>query len=271
VTELVSLVRGASKGSLDAPLSARELLSRVEDLVAERRRAEEALARAIRARDEVLGIVAHDLRNPLNAIVLHAQTLTRRSQPERRNQTATLGIRRAAKRMNALIQDLLEVARLEGGQKLSITREPLRTDSVLAEAVERQEAALSEHRRNIVVEAHSAPAVVDADRERLLQILDNLLGNAIKFSREHITLTASVANGEALFSVSDDGRGVRAEDVPRLFDRFWQASRKDGRGAGLGLWIVKQIVEAHGGRLWVESEVDHGTTFYFTLSLAAPA
>jgi signal transduction histidine kinase len=248
---------------------AERLASRLA-LAVDNARLHEALERAVRARDEVLGIVAHDLRNPLNAIVLHAQTLTRRSQPERRNQTATLGIRRAAKRMNTLIQDLLEVARLEGGQKLSIAREPLQTEGVLAEAIERQEAALSDYQRNIVVEAQSAPPVINADRARLLQILDNLLGNAIKFSRERITLAASVANGEALFSVSDDGRGVRAEDLPRLFDRFWQANRKDGRGAGLGLWIVKQIVEAHGGRLWVESEVDQGTTFYFTLSLATP-
>jgi PAS domain S-box-containing protein len=230
----------------------------------------EALERAIRARDDVLGIVAHDLRNPLNAIVLNAQSMGRRGQPERRDQGAVLAIRNAAKRMNTLIQDLLEVARLEGGQKLSIARGAVPTEALLAEAVERQGAALSEYSRTLVVDAAAAPATVDADRARLLQILDNLLGNAIKFSREHIALSVSVANGETVFSVADDGHGVPSEILPRLFDRFWQANRADGRGAGLGLWIVKQIAEAHGGRLWVESELDQGTTFYFTLSSAAP-
>ena len=235
-------------------------------LAVDNARLHEALERSIRARDEVLGIVAHDLRNPLNTIVIHAQTLERRSQPERRDQTASRAIRRAAKRMNQLIQDLLEVARLEGGQRLSIERAPIPTDGVLAEAVERQEAALSERHTPVVIDAAGAPAVIDADRTRLLQVFDNLLGNAVKFARERITVGSSVSNGEVLCWVRDDGRGVSAEDLPRLFDRFWQATRADGRGAGLGLWIAKQIVEAHGGHIWVESELDKGTTFYFTLA-----
>jgi PAS domain S-box-containing protein len=248
---------------------AERLAARIS-LALENARLHGELERAVRARDDVLGIVAHDLRNPLNTIVLHAQTLQRRNQPERRDQTASLGIRRAAKRMNTLIQDLLEVARLEGGQRLTITRDTLQTDGVLAEAVERQEQTLSEYKRTLNLDLSAAPPTIHGDRGRLLQIFDNLLGNAIKFSRERITIGASVSNGQALFWVTDDGRGVRSEDIPRLFDRFWQASRQDGRGAGLGLWIVKQIVDAHGGRLWVESELDQGTTFYFTLAATPP-
>lgn len=225
-----------------------------------------ALERAVRARDEVLGIVAHDLRNPLSSILLQTKVPRRGGDElEGRDQKAMERIHRAAARMNVLIEDLLDAARLEAGQELSITQEAVPTAGVLTEVVEQHQTAISASGRTLDVDATGVPPSIWADRTRLLQVFDNLLGNAVKFSRRRITVGARPEDGKALFWVADDGEGVSAEDLPRLFDRFWQAARADRRGAGLGLSIVKGIVEAHGGRIWVESEVGVGTTFFFTL------
>jgi PAS domain S-box-containing protein len=244
---------------------AEQLASRIA-MAVDNARLHEALQRAIHARDDVLGIVAHDLRNPLNAIVLRAHTLRRGGDlPERREQRATASIIRSAMSMHRLIEDLLDVTRLEAGEQLSMDRDTLATSSILGEIVEREQAATSAAHRELRLEADDAPARVWADRTRLLQVFDNLLGNAMKFSRSKITVGASKRDNEALFWVADDGPGISPEDLPRIFDRFWQASKTDRRGAGLGLSIVQGIVRAHGGRVWVESNVDAGTTFYFTL------
>jgi len=239
-----------------------QLASRVA-LAVDNARLHEDLERAVRARDEVLGIVAHDLRSPLNSIVLHAQVLRRQHDAPRSIES----IRNAAGRMNALIQDLLDVARLEAGERLSISHKPVDTASLLAEAVEQQQAALSE--KQVTLEMNGEPASVWADRVRLLQVLDNLLGNALKFCRSRISLGAARKDGQVRFWVADDGAGIAPEALCHVFDRFWQSSRGDRRGAGLGLSIVKAIVEAHGGRVWAESQPGVGTQFYFTLPEAA--
>jgi PAS domain S-box-containing protein len=233
-------------------------------------RLHEDLTRAVLARDEVLGIVAHDLRNPLNTIVLHTQLLRRGKEAERRDQKPIERILRAASRMNGLIQDLLDVTRLEAGERLAITQRAVPTAGVVAEAIEQQKEAISASDRQLNVDVAGELPGVWADRARLIQVFDNLLSNAIKFARGRITVGAVLKDGEVLFWVADDGEGVPAEDLPRLFDRFWQATRADRRGAGLGLSIVKGIVDAHGGRIWVESEAGVGATFYFTLPAAPP-
>jgi signal transduction histidine kinase len=275
VTELVSLVRGASKGSLDAPLSARELLSRVEDLVAERRRAEEALARAIRARDEVLGIVAHDLRNPLNVIILQTTILGRRGAPDRRNPEPIEHIRRAASRMDRLIQDLLDVARLEAGRRLAVERRRLPVATLVRDAVESLGQLAAAASIELALDVHEGLPDAWADRDRLLQVFENLIGNAVKFTKPggSVTLGAVAAQGELVFRVADTGPGIPPELLPRVFERFWQAERSDRRGAGLGLSVVKGIVEAHEGRVWVESRTGVGTTFFFSVPsvVAEPA
>jgi PAS domain S-box-containing protein len=251
-------------------VSALERIASRIALAVDNARLHEELEAAVRARDEVLAIVAHDLRNPLNAIVLQAQTLRRRGdQPERRDQEPVVSIRRAVARMNQLIQDLLEVACLESGQKLSISPRELPVATVLAEAVDRHREAATELGRSLAVDpARESTRDVRADRARLLQVFDNLMGNAIKFSRKRITVGASPKGDDVLFWVTGDGTGVPAEQLPRLFDRFWQSMTADRRGVGLGLWIVKEIVTSHGGRIWVESELGVGTTFYFTLPAA---
>jgi signal transduction histidine kinase len=244
---------------------AEQLASRVA-LALDNARTHVALERAVRARDDVLGIVAHDLRNPLNAIVLHAHAMRpRRGEPERRSMKPAESIHRAAMDMNRLIQDLLEVTRLEGGQSLTVTRGAVSAASVVAEAIERKRPAIAAAGRTLDVDVAGALPEVWADRARVLQVFDNLVGNAIKFSRSRITVGAAPGDGEVRFWVADDGAGLSKEDVPRVFDRFWQAMRTDRRGAGLGLSIVKGIIDAHGGRVAVESEVGKGTVMSFTL------
>ena len=114
---------------------------------------------------------------------------------------------------------------------------------------------------------------IHCDRDRVLQILSNLVGNAIKFTPEggSIFIDARVIGHEAQFSVRDTGQGISEAEIPRIFDRFWQAQSKNHAGIGLGLSIVKGLVEAHGGRAWVESTLGVGTTFFFTLPLGAAA
>jgi PAS domain S-box-containing protein len=231
-------------------------------LAVDNARLHEALARAVRARDEVLAIVAHDLRNPLNSITLLSRAL--RSHPD-----TAARIRREAGRMHQLVQDLLDVARLDAGQKLSIVREPVEPGGIFAEARERHEASIADSERVLEIDAPADLPSVPADRTRVLQVLDNLLGNAIKFARSRITLGATSEDGEVRFRVADDGGGVPPEALPHLFDRFWQATRNDRRGAGLGLWIAQEIILAHGGRIWAESEPGAGTTFFFTLPKAS--
>jgi PAS domain S-box-containing protein len=229
--------------------------------------------RAVQMRDDVLGIVAHDLRNPLGAILMQAALLRRpAAEPERRSQRPAEAIERAATCMTRLIQDLLDVARLAAGQ-LSVEQVRVSTRDVVSEAVETQKALTAS--AGLELRAEVAPSVPDvwADRDRLLQAFANLIGNAIKFT-EHggrIAVGALPRDGEVLFWVADTGAGIAIADIPHAFDRFWQA-RKSGRsGAGLGLSIVKGIVEAHGGRIWVESTPGRGSTFFFTIPTAPPA
>jgi signal transduction histidine kinase len=269
------LARGHTLGTLGLGLSRRSrrygpedvrLVERLASRVAlamDNARLHEALERAVRARDEALAIVAHDLRNPLNTIVLQAQVLRRSAPPELGAARPYESLHRAAKRMDRLIQDLLDVTRLEAGERLSVTREVVDTASLVAEAIEQQEAALGG--RHVDVATTGEPSFVWGDRARLLQVFDNLLGNATKFSRGRITVGATPRDGEVLFWVADDGEGIAKDALPHVFDRFWQVRKADRRGAGLGLSIVKGIVDAHGGRVWAESEVALGTTFYFTL------
>jgi signal transduction histidine kinase len=251
------------------------LLGQVGSLVAlalDNARLHEGLQRSLRARDELLGIVAHDLRSPLNAIVLQVRALELTREPgDARAHDGIQRIRRAATEMNRLIQDLLEVTRLEAGQKLSIVPGAVEAQSVVAEAVERQRASVSRSSCTFQVSAATESVHAWADRARILQVLNNLLTNAVKFSRGQIEVGAAPYAAEILFWVRDNGLGIPAKDIPVLFDRFWQAARIDRQGAGLGLSIVKGIVESHGGRVWVRSEMGIGTTFYFTLPTAPPA
>jgi signal transduction histidine kinase len=175
--------------------------------------------------------------------------------------------------MNRLIQDLLDVTRVEAGQ-VALERAALPTRAVVAEAIEAQKTLAAAASVELRLDAGEHLPDLFADRHRVLQVLENLIGNALKFtpSGGRVTVGAVPRAGSVLCYVRDTGSGIPAEDQPHLFDRFWQARlrRAEKRsGAGLGLAIVKGIVEAHGGRIWVESAPGEGSTFYFTLPTTA--
>ncbi|HET9990720.1 MAG TPA: GAF domain-containing sensor histidine kinase, partial [Kofleriaceae bacterium] len=225
----------------------------------------EAAQRASRARDEVLGIVAHDVRSPLNAIGLAADLLGfKLAGAEGTEQVES--ILRSVSRANRLIEDLLDVTRIDAGV-LGLERRAAAVEQVLDDAITSQQLAASAASIELRLEIDDKLPLIWADRHRVLQVLDNLIGNALKFTpkRGHITIAAVNRGGEVLFSVADTGAGIPEENLRHVFDRFWQAKRAERRGAGLGLQICKGIVEAHGGRIWAESVVGRGTTFFFTL------
>jgi PAS domain S-box-containing protein len=232
-----------------------------------------ASVHATQLRDQVLGVVAHDLRNPLSAILLQAGKLRRRpgEEPDRRSQKPREAIETAVTRMNRMIQDLLDVALMESGQ---LTVQPVRLSAreLLVGAVDLQRALASSSFLELRVEVDDDLPEIWGDRDRLLQVIENLIGNAVKFTEAggRITAGATSADRDVVFRVADTGSGIAPEDLPRVFDRFWQATRVGRQGAGLGLPITKGIVEAHGGRIWVESTRGRGTTVSFTIPKAVP-
>jgi signal transduction histidine kinase len=225
--------------------------------------------RATQLRDEVLGVVAHDLRNPLSVIVMQSAAQRRRGpEPERRSQQSSETIQRSANRMKRLINDLVDVTMVEAG-KLGLDRARVSPRQLLVDAVDVQRPLATSASIEVHLDLERKLPDVWADQHRLLQVFENLIGNAIKFTPAggRITVGASPGEREVLFRVSDTGYGISPTDLPHVFDRFWQARR--GRdGAGMGLPIARGIIAAHGGRMWVESTLGRGTTFSFTVPRA---
>ncbi|MEY4512040.1 MAG: hypothetical protein RLZZ450_4162, partial [Pseudomonadota bacterium] len=213
--------------------------------------------RAVQVRDDVLGVVAHDLRNPLGSILMQAALFRRKGeQPERRSSRPGDVIERAAKRMNRLIQDLLDITSIDAG-RLSIDCTAVDARQVLVDLIEAQQSLASARSLELRLDSTASDVAVWVDRERLFQVLENLVGNAAKFwpSGGTISVGARRRGDEVLFWVEDCGAGISEEDLPHLFDRFWQVKKTARRGAGLGLAIVKGLIESHGGRIWVETTV----------------
>ncbi|HKP16526.1 MAG TPA: PAS domain-containing sensor histidine kinase [Gemmatimonadaceae bacterium] len=241
--------------------------------VSARYRAEEALHQAIRARDDMMGIVSHDLRNPASAVKMLARSILAESR-DRGDIPADVTERveimqQAAAQIDALIQDLLDVTRLEAGRLTVLPRD---VDPVpLVEAALHAMRALAES-SGVELKAtygESLP-MVHADPDRVTQLLSNLVGNALKFTPAggRVEVHVQAHDEAALVSVIDNGEGIPAEQLPHVFDRFFQVSSSrigSRHGAGLGLPIARGIVEAHGGTIWIESAPGHGTTVRFTL------
>jgi PAS domain S-box-containing protein len=239
--------------------------------ISERKHTEQALHAAMRAREEILAVVSHDLRNPLGAIHMAAALLSRKPSPDPRVRKQVETIQRSASRMDHLIGDLLDMASIQAG-RLAVECKPEDPDSLVMEAVEMHEPAAKEKGLRIVRADDLQGRRLSCDRHRVQQVFSNLLGNAIKFCRSDdvITIRGEIAGNEARFAVSDTGPGIPDSELPHVFEPYWSADRHAKKGTGLGLYISKGIIEAHGGRFSVESKPGEGATFSFTLPLAGP-
>jgi signal transduction histidine kinase len=248
----------------------RKHLERQQAALYDRERAARASAEeAVRARDDVLRVVSHDIGNSLTAVGIHARLLAR-SLPEEAvtdEVRARVGaIQDLLDQMESLRSDLLDVARIESG-RLELDWEPEAVPDLLNEAATLVSELAADRKITLDVVAAEELPPAHADRRRVLQVLGNLLGNALKFTEPGgvVTVAACADAEEVRVSVSDTGQGIPEADIPNLFDRYWQARSARRAGAGLGLAIARGIVEAHGGRIVAESVLGEGTTFTFTL------
>jgi len=249
----------------------------------ERKRAQQELARAYReerearvhadeatrAREEILSVVSHDLRNPLGTIMMGASTLLSADLGDRTGRVRTVGdrIHRQAERMARMIDDLVDFAGIQAGQ-LALARSPHPPGEIITAAREMFSALAAE--RGLSLDVRTAPDLpsVQCDGDRALQVIGNLVSNAFKVTPRggRISLGAEPREDEIVFFVRDSGPGIEPDEMPNLFERFWRSKKSSYRGAGLGLSIARGIVDAHGGRIWAESQVGVGSTFYFSFS-----
>ncbi len=223
---------------------------------------------AVRARDEVVAVVSHDLRSPLGTLLM-SLALLEKEHPDASGARPFEIIRRSVQRMARLIDDLLDVSTIEAG-RFAVELRELELGALVREACENVAPEVERKALQLVCDVPCELPVVAGDRGRLLQVLANLIGNAVKFTPEggRITVSAEVAERDVRVSVEDTGPGILREHLPHVFDRFWQARTSDRRGVGLGLAIAKGIVEAHGGAIAVESGAGRtGATFRFTVPL----
>lgn len=218
---------------------------------------------AVAARDEVLRVVAHDLGNPLSGVLTTSAALMRAGSDEVAREAAQ-NIHRAAQQMQRLRRDLLDVAMIDAHQ-LSMVRAPVAPRELLEDAVVQLRQVAGDRRISLAVSASEGLPAVDADRDRILQVITNLLVNAIKFSADgaEVACWAEAEADSVRFGVRDQGPGVPAEHRAHVFDRFWRSGSR--RGAGLGLTISRGIVEAHGGRIWLSDSTTSGAEFLFSL------
>jgi signal transduction histidine kinase len=228
----------------------------------------DAARKALAARDELMGMVAHDLRNPLGAIAMKAALLRRTAESAKTRERAE-SIENVTRRMEYLIKSMLDVTTMEAG-RFSVTPTRCDVESLLHETVEMFEnLAASKQIRFEQIEEEPGLAV-HAERERVLQVLSNLLGNALKFTPPggKVVLVVARQDDAVRFTVSDTGPGIPAHGLPHIFERFWKAETRGKTGTGLGLFIAKRIVEAHSGQIWAESAPGGGASLSFTLPIA---
>ena len=238
---------------------------RLSELLEREQAARRSAEHSTSLREQVLGLVAHDLRNPVHTILMASGALLEIPLPEEDRRRQLELIKRCAWGMERLIKDLLDVSRMEAGN-FAVKRERVEIAPIIAEvaALFRERAAAA----GIALGTQVPPQLpqILGDHERLVQALSNLVSNALRFTRKdgHVDIGAHLESGELLFTVKDDGAGIAPGHLPVVFDRFWQADRTSG-GAGLGLAIVKGIAESHSGSVHAESSLGRGTTFFIAL------
>jgi signal transduction histidine kinase len=242
-------------------------LHRASSYDSERQKRQQAELLA-RAREDVLGVVAHDLRNPLHLIGGTTQLLLQENLAPAQRAKLSDTARRAVSQMNRLIGDLLDTVRLQSG-RLALEIEDVSVSSILWHAEESCAPLAASRQVRLLIDRPDDGIAVSADAFRVSQVLENLVGNALKFTPAGGTVAVRVLREDArvVFQVVDTGPGIPASDLPHLFEDFWQARKADRRGVGLGLAIVKGLVEAQGGAVDVTSTVGMGSTFSFSLPL----
>jgi len=255
-------------------LAVAEEIARRAAIAIDNARLYEQARQATLARENLLAVVSHDLQSPLSVILLNLATLLKTpvggDRRSSRIQLATM--QRSANRMCRLIEDLLATASIEAG-RLSLRRQRVDATSLVSESLAALEPLAATKYLHLASELPVDLPAFQADDSRFLQILANLVGNAIKFTPAGgtITVRATASADELTFSIADTGSGISEAELPQLFRRYWQAPRSARLGTGLGLFIVKGIVEAHGGKVWAKSKVGDGTTFFFTMPLIPAA
>lgn len=270
----------ASRGELNRTIHMLDLTTaRLERANGELYRARRLAEEAQRFKDELAARISHELRTPLNLILGFSETIAfspeaygqRLPAPYRRD---VLDIHRVGRHMLSLIEDILDLARLQAG-RLGLYVEEVDLCQVLETAVEIVRPLIVSKHLSLSVELADTAVIAAVDQARIRQVVLNLLSNAARFtSRGGVTVRLDTSSDEAVISVQDTGPGIAPENLGRAFEEFRQVDgspRRPHDGAGLGLAISKDLVELHGGRMWVESEVNVGSTFYFSLPLSASA
>jgi signal transduction histidine kinase len=246
------------------------LVGAIATEITDRKLMEHELRIAVKTREDILAVVSHDLRSPLQTVQLAVSMLQAQYRADPRERRYLELIHRSSLRMDTLIDDLLDTATIRAGRLvLDVKREPL--DSVVSEAVDLQEALAAEKGIALVRARNVEGIEVTCDRGRILQVFGNLIGNAIKFCRtgDSITVGVEPAGDFVQLSVSNTGPGIEADVLPYLFDAYWSGAEHASQGSGLGLFICRGIVEGHGGRIWAESPPgETGVRFLFTLPIA---
>jgi signal transduction histidine kinase/PAS domain-containing protein len=267
----------------DADLRSAQDLARRASIAIDNVRLLAEAQESVRAREDLLAIVSHDLRNPLGVVLASSALLLKSSLPpeppgkEGRARRQIEAIERAGNRMNRLIRDLLDFAAIQAGH-LSVSSHPREVGALLREVLDALEPIAATKTIKLVDGSpENAGLSISCDHDRVIQLFSNVVGNAVKFTPEGgtVILRAEPDGAMVRFAVADNGPGIAAEELPHVFDRYYQARRRNRDGIGLGLTIARGIVEAHGGRIWVESPtaagpaagpaVSAGTTFFFTL------
>lgn len=270
-TELAAARKGAQdyliKGMVNYENLARSLRYAVE-----RNRIELMQRELEREKSEFISCVSHELRTPLHSIKGFLKLLLMDKVNDRETEREFLSIvYDQSAHLGNLIEDLFDASQIESGS-IKIHKEPRPVGDVLAAAATSMNGLAQDKGVSILINIPESLPVIDIDDHRIKQVMTNLLGNAIKFSGSgtEISIAAKPEGGEVLVQVSDQGIGVPGNAIPNLFDRFYRvdnSSLREAGGNGLGLFISKYIVEGHGGRIWVESEIDNGSVFSFTLPI----
>lgn len=242
-------------------------VGRLQRLLEQRTQALSTANEALDLRDEFLAIVSHDLRNPLNAIALNTQLLERLvSSGDARLGRISRSLDSSIAQMQRIISDLLDLAAIEAG-KLSVQLQPGDARSPIEEAVETSRSVSAE--KSIALDAVIGPDPLPArfDPGRIVQVLENLIHNALKFTPNggRISVDGQRTDSVVEIRVRDTGPGLQPEEISVIFDRFRQVEKRGRRALGLGLYISRSIVESHGGRIWAQSVPGEGSTFLFTL------